>query len=455
MRNGFSSLAGSWEAVQQVRLYRTYSASTAGLGNNALPQFPLHLPPVLCYIPMEMTYTPQRTYTRRLAILAPHAIWLAMLLSASPLLAELSIVGPERIDLGMFDAERPQTALFTLRNTGKRTVNITRVAPTCDCLRATATPHRLAPGEQSSVVIGVLPDMLSGAFSKSVLLTTDDPGLPFMLLPVEGHARPLIAADPNRIVIAPQPDGTPVTATIKLTYRDRTFSLLPPELTHTNYLSAALIRESKKGAQIRVEAVSELPSALRHRTELLLRLDTPARPIVARYPVEIKIGPELVCIPSRVLVTPDRLQHTIYLRATGPGTPDQLRRVRYNDPDTGNQLVFLTNLFHVPAITIAMLYRGRWMVELFFKWIKQHLRIKRFFGTSSNAVKTQLWIAVSVYVLVAIIKKQLAPERNLYTLLQILSLSLFEKMPILQAFSQSEYDNQNDQSPNQFPLFDL
>jgi len=135
--------------------------------------------------------------------------------------------------------------------------------------------------------------------------------------------------------------------------------------------------------------------------------------------------------------------------------PDLLRRVRYNDPETGNRLVFLTNLFHVPALTIARLYRGRWMVELFFKWIKQHLRIKRFFGTSFNAVKTQIWIAVSVYVLVAIVKKHLAPERNLYTLLQILSLSLFEKMPILQAFSQAEYKTENDQNCIQLKLFNL
>ena len=135
--------------------------------------------------------------------------------------------------------------------------------------------------------------------------------------------------------------------------------------------------------------------------------------------------------------------------------PDQLRRVRYNDPETGKRLVFLTNLFSVPAMTIAMLYRARWMVELFFKWIKQHLRIKRFFGTTANAVKTQIWIAVSVYVLVAIVKKQLAPNRSLYTLLQILSLSLFEKMPILQAFSQTDYNIQNNQNHNQLPLFNL
>ncbi len=135
--------------------------------------------------------------------------------------------------------------------------------------------------------------------------------------------------------------------------------------------------------------------------------------------------------------------------------PDQLRRVRYNDRETGKRLVFLTNLFQPPAMTIAMLYRSRWQVELFFKWIKQHLRIKRFFGTSSNAVKTQIWIAVSVYVLVAIVKKQLAPERNLYTLLQILSLSLFEKMPILQAFSQQEYKTAIGDNDNQLNLFNL
>jgi hypothetical protein len=135
--------------------------------------------------------------------------------------------------------------------------------------------------------------------------------------------------------------------------------------------------------------------------------------------------------------------------------PDQLRRVRYNDPETGKRLVFLTNLFQPSAMTIAMLYRNRWRVELFFKWIKQHLRIKRFFGTSPNAVKTQIWIAVSVYVLVAIVKKQLAPERNLYTLLQILSLSLFEKMPILQAFSQQEYKTVIGDNDNQLNLFNL
>lgn len=135
--------------------------------------------------------------------------------------------------------------------------------------------------------------------------------------------------------------------------------------------------------------------------------------------------------------------------------PDQLRRVRYNDPDTGNRLVFLTNLFHVPALTIAKLYQGRWMVELFFKWIKQHLRIKRFFGTSFNAVKTQIWIAISVYVLVAIIKKRLALDQSLYRILQILSLVLFDKRPILQVFSEQDYKTEIMQNHNQLELFDF
>jgi hypothetical protein len=135
--------------------------------------------------------------------------------------------------------------------------------------------------------------------------------------------------------------------------------------------------------------------------------------------------------------------------------PDQLRRVRYNDPESDQRLVFLTNLFSPPASTIAMLYRGRWHVELFFKWIKQHLRIKRFFGTTPNAVKTQIWIAVSVYALVAIVKKQVAPKRDLYTLLQILSVSLFEKTPISQAFSQVDAQTQDYTNPNQLSLFEL
>ncbi len=118
--------------------------------------------------------------------------------------------------------------------------------------------------------------------------------------------------------------------------------------------------------------------------------------------------------------------------------PAQLRRVRFNDPETGKTLVFLTNQMTLSALTICALYKNRWQVELFFKWIKQHLRIKRLFGTSENAVKTQIWIAVSVYVLVAIIKKKLHLDASLYTLLQILSVTLFEKMRLQQAFPASE-----------------
>jgi hypothetical protein len=116
--------------------------------------------------------------------------------------------------------------------------------------------------------------------------------------------------------------------------------------------------------------------------------------------------------------------------------PVPLRRIGYRDPETGKSFVFLTNNFTVPALTIAQLYRGRWQIELFFKWLKQPLRIKAFYGTSPNAVRTQIWSAIAVYLLVAILKKRLHLEASLYTILQILSLTLFEKSPILQALSQ-------------------
>ena len=115
--------------------------------------------------------------------------------------------------------------------------------------------------------------------------------------------------------------------------------------------------------------------------------------------------------------------------------PTVVRRIGYRDPDTGKTLVFLTNNFTVAALLIAQLYRARWKIELFFKWIKQHLRIKAFYGTSENAVKTQIWIAIAVYVLIAIIKKQLHLSQSPYAILQISSVTLFEKMPILQAFA--------------------
>lgn len=135
--------------------------------------------------------------------------------------------------------------------------------------------------------------------------------------------------------------------------------------------------------------------------------------------------------------------------------PERLRRIRYVDKETEQNLVFLTNCFTLPAITIAQLYKCRWQVELFFKWIKQHLRIKAFFGTTENAVKTQIWIAISVYVLVAIIKKQLNLDLNLYTILQILSVTLFEKVSILQVLMEAGYKTDNTDFCNQLMLFDL
>ena len=134
----------------------------------------------------------------------------------------------------------------------------------------------------------------------------------------------------------------------------------------------------------------------------------------------------------------------------GPSAPHPLR-----DPETGKTLVFLTNHFALPALTICALYRCRWQVELFFKWIKQHLRIKRFYGTTENAVRTQIWCAISVYVLVAIIKKQLRLDVTLHTLLQILSLTLFEKLPMQQAFGRVDPVEANLISDRQLKLFEF
>ena len=135
--------------------------------------------------------------------------------------------------------------------------------------------------------------------------------------------------------------------------------------------------------------------------------------------------------------------------------PDALRRISYFDTETANRFVFLTNHFVLPALTIAQLYKCRWQVELFFKWIKQHLRIKAFFGTSDNAVKTQIWIAISVYVLVAILKKQLNVDRSLAEILQILTVCLFEQVDILQLLTQLHSHNELDHLCNQLSLFDL
>lgn len=133
--------------------------------------------------------------------------------------------------------------------------------------------------------------------------------------------------------------------------------------------------------------------------------------------------------------------------------PDKLRRVKYYDAETEKTLVFLTNNFSLPALTIAQLYRCRWQVELFFKWIKQNLRIKNFFGTSENAVKTQIWIAVSVYVLVAILKKRLNIPASLYTILQILSVSIFERTPLLPLLTETAMQLEISDPGNQLNLF--
>ena len=135
--------------------------------------------------------------------------------------------------------------------------------------------------------------------------------------------------------------------------------------------------------------------------------------------------------------------------------PEALRRISYRDPITEKRLRFLTNNFVLPALTIAEIYRCRWQVELFFKWIKQHLRIKAFFGTSENAVKTQIWIAVSVYVLVAIVRKKLGSEASLYQILQVLSVTLFEKTPILRALQASDSESNSVEVGNQLNLFDF
>jgi DDE family transposase len=132
--------------------------------------------------------------------------------------------------------------------------------------------------------------------------------------------------------------------------------------------------------------------------------------------------------------------------------PIQLRRVRYRDPTNDKSLVFLTNHFGIPALSVCALYKSRWQVELFFKWIKQHLRIKRLFGTSQNAVKSQVWIAVSTYVLVAIARKRLNVDLSLHTMLQVLSVTPFEKIPLFQLFSDTAEDPNMKRDDNQLNL---
>ena len=146
-----------------------------------------------------------------------------------------------------------------------------------------------------------------------------------------------------------------------------------------------------------------------------------------------------------VLATPDSRQHY----------PDKLRRIRYHDQDNGRYLVFLSNNFDLPALTIARLYKARWQVELFFKWIKQHLRIKVFYGTSFNAVKTQIWIAITIYVLIAVAKKELGLTASIYQILQVVSVTVFERMPILQALQHEEAPENFEVISNQLNLFNL
>ena len=152
-----------------------------------------------------------------------------------------------------------------------------------------------------------------------------------------------------------------------------------------------------------------------------------------------------------------RSDHTVILTAlnSAKAYPDPLRCVTYFDAENHRRLKFLTNHFMLPALTVTQIYKCRWQVELFFKWIKQHLRIKAFYGTSENAVKTQIWIAVSIYVLVAIVRKRLNVEASLYQILQILSLTLFEKMPILRALEASDSQENLVADQNQLILFDF
>jgi len=152
-----------------------------------------------------------------------------------------------------------------------------------------------------------------------------------------------------------------------------------------------------------------------------------------------------------------RSDHTVILTAidSAKAYPDPLRRVSYLDVETRKRFKFLTNNFTLPALTIAQIYKCRWQVELFFKWIKQHLRIKAFYGTSENAVKTQIWIAVSIYVLVAIVRKRLSLDLSLYQILQILSVTLFEKTPILWALQESCSQENLGDLGNQLILFDF
>ncbi len=182
----------------------------------------------------------------------------------------------------------------------------------------------------------------------------------------------------------------------------------------------------------------------RSHTSFVIRAKKNLR-FVRRYSAPVEKSTGLIC------------DHTIVLTvaASSGAYPDALRRIRYKDPETGKTLVFLTNHFALPALTITELYRSRWKIELFFKWIKQHLRIKAFYGTSENAVKTQIRSAISTYVLVAILKKRLGTRHSLYTILQIPSVALFEKVPVAEAFSVAVDILKDGPISNQLQLFEL
>jgi hypothetical protein len=186
----------------------------------------------------------------------------------------------------------------------------------------------------------------------------------------------------------------------------------------------------------------------------LYRLTTAA----AFFVVRAKAGQRLRRLASRPVDRSSGIicDQTVRLaiRQSAKRYPDRLRRIRYRDPKSGKTLIFLSNNFSLAPMTIADLYRCRWQIELFFKWIKQHLRIRSFFGTSSNAVKTQIWIAVAVYVLIAIVKKRLAIEASLYTILQMISVTAFEKIPIDQMLAMAPLTTANHPSDNQLNLFD-
>ena len=163
------------------------------------------------------------------------------------------------------------------------------------------------------------------------------------------------------------------------------------------------------------------------------------------------------CSRAVDLATGLRSDHTVVLSTANSRKhyPDALRRVRYHDSEQDRTLVFLINNFDLPALTIAQLYKSRWKVELFFKWIKGHLRIKTFFGTSANAVKTQVWIAICVYVLIAILKKELGLPQNLHSILQVLSVNPFEKVPIDELLTEPLSNTENTHNPKQLLLWDL